>query len=565
MNKIVPLLLFSFFSIFQLHAQNNITFKVDMNNYTGTYTQVYVSGSFNAWSGTANPMSDTDGDGIYELTIGISDPEIHYLFTVDDLTDQESFAGGEYCTQFNTGQYRRHLVIASDSILTEACWNDCYECNAPPPPMVDVTFQIDMTEYPYTFEELIVVGDFNDWNYFSGDNLLYDFTGTGVYSITMALPAGSTEYRFHIGFPETNIPNDEIFTTDASCILQNGNELNHYLSYPTDTSNDLFCWNTCESCNDVSEGNITFQLDMSQFSHPFYSETDNINIQVIGDFYGGYPIAPSNYMSDSDGDGIYTFTTPTINPGMFRYGYIINSGEVDESTANMGECIVMGPDFYGSRTHYMTGTITLDPVCWESCAACIPQCGPPQNVQHQLSYPSKLNITWDEQPGAERYDVLYRPVSSTDWTRVGALNNYKTLHYLQPNTQYVYRVRSYCNDSWDFANATGFRHFNTSNIPPMRQAGETNTDAHGLEVYDIYPNPVSDYLTLELSTSKITDVQVSIIDMTGKTLGNEILSSLDGDRLETIDVSHLAKGYYMMVIQSGEDRVVKKFAKMSGN
>jgi len=39
-------------------AQNDVSFAVDMNNYSGTFTTVYVSGDFNSWSGNSNALSE---------------------------------------------------------------------------------------------------------------------------------------------------------------------------------------------------------------------------------------------------------------------------------------------------------------------------------------------------------------------------------------------------------------------------------------------------------------------------------------------------------------------------
>ena len=39
-------------------ATYDVTFKVDMNDYAYYFGTVYVSGDFNGWSGTANPLSD---------------------------------------------------------------------------------------------------------------------------------------------------------------------------------------------------------------------------------------------------------------------------------------------------------------------------------------------------------------------------------------------------------------------------------------------------------------------------------------------------------------------------
>ena len=42
---------------------------------------MYVSGTINGWSGDADPMDDTDGDGVWELTKEIAVGDHQYKFT----------------------------------------------------------------------------------------------------------------------------------------------------------------------------------------------------------------------------------------------------------------------------------------------------------------------------------------------------------------------------------------------------------------------------------------------------------------------------------------------------
>jgi hypothetical protein len=47
----------------------NVTFQVDMSYVTASFTNVYVSGTLNGWSGNSNQLTDADGDGVYEGTL----------------------------------------------------------------------------------------------------------------------------------------------------------------------------------------------------------------------------------------------------------------------------------------------------------------------------------------------------------------------------------------------------------------------------------------------------------------------------------------------------------------
>ncbi len=122
-----------------IYAQNNVTFKVDMNQYGGsTANGVFVNGNFNTnggeWCGTCNPMTDANNDGIWETTIAISNAAIDYKFTVDGWNAQENFAGGESCTRTDGGFTNRHIAsITTAMVLDTVCFNSCSACTADAP------------------------------------------------------------------------------------------------------------------------------------------------------------------------------------------------------------------------------------------------------------------------------------------------------------------------------------------------------------------------------------------------------------------------------------------------
>ena len=107
-----------------------VTFSVDMNNYTEAFTQVFLSGSLNGWSGDGNPLTDEDGDGIWTATVSLEAGDYDYKFTLDNWAVQEEFAGGEPCTGIfgDNGEFvNRVITVTGDS---EVCfqWNTCNAC-----------------------------------------------------------------------------------------------------------------------------------------------------------------------------------------------------------------------------------------------------------------------------------------------------------------------------------------------------------------------------------------------------------------------------------------------------
>ena len=84
--------LYSFLSIGLLslsaigQSTQDVTFKVDMNNYSGAaFTSVYVNGTFNGWAGSTNPLTDANKDGVWEGTVNIKADSIEYKFNASLL------------------------------------------------------------------------------------------------------------------------------------------------------------------------------------------------------------------------------------------------------------------------------------------------------------------------------------------------------------------------------------------------------------------------------------------------------------------------------------------------
>lgn len=122
----------------------NVTFSVDMSDYSGSYTEVNLNGSFNGWCGSCNAMTDM-GNDIWEITLPITEGTIQYKFTLDGWTAQEEFVGGESCTITDGGFTNRVLTFSADTILDTVCFNSCEACPEPieiPAPPVAPTFNM---------------------------------------------------------------------------------------------------------------------------------------------------------------------------------------------------------------------------------------------------------------------------------------------------------------------------------------------------------------------------------------------------------------------------------------
>ena len=113
-----------------------VSFAVDMNSYPDTFSQVYVSGQFNSWSGIWDSLADPDGDNIWTGTIDIlNNPGWLWKFSVDNWTDQElppDVLNNPYASCFLLDAYgftNRNLPVNGMAVVLDTfCWERCYQC-----------------------------------------------------------------------------------------------------------------------------------------------------------------------------------------------------------------------------------------------------------------------------------------------------------------------------------------------------------------------------------------------------------------------------------------------------
>ena len=188
----------------------DITFSVDPSNYNNgegiaDTDQLYVSGSFNGWSGDANPMSDDDGDGIWEVTIAIADGTHEYKFTMNNWAVQEEFGSMgviEGCTVSADGVYtNRSLTVAGqDMVLPTVYWNLCP--GETPGEVYNITFNLDATGI-----DVGPNGMFMGGGVLGGSNAvpMTDENGDGVWTVTIEL---STD-QIGLNYTYVNSPDND--------------------------------------------------------------------------------------------------------------------------------------------------------------------------------------------------------------------------------------------------------------------------------------------------------------------------------------------------------------------
>jgi len=239
---------------------HTVHFKVDMNQYAENFDQVYVSGTFNNWSGDANPLVDPDFDGVWEGDISALNGAYEYKVTLDNWTAQEEFTGFEECTKTDpSGQFvNRLLLISGDTELPDFCFNSCYACGQE----AHITFRLGMYTFTPNPEGVWLAGGGN-FDAPGGKYKMQDDDGDGIYEITVPRYIGfGSYYDFANGpCPDYSCKED---LTGQSCGDPNNYWDRTLPAISGDTTIET-CFGTCYIDAACTVGTVTPQSDARVF------------------------------------------------------------------------------------------------------------------------------------------------------------------------------------------------------------------------------------------------------------------------------------------------------------
>jgi len=173
----------------------DVTFSVNMADYSGSFDGVFLRGSFNNWS-EDNPMTDM-GNGIWETTLTLPPDSHEYKFWLSGADVWETFTGLETCTITTPdGAFtNRLLLLTEDVTLPTFCFNNCYACGN----SVDITFELGMGAVEPSPDGVWLAGGGN-FDAPGGPFKMSDPDGDNVFTITVNRQKGfSSFYSFANG------------------------------------------------------------------------------------------------------------------------------------------------------------------------------------------------------------------------------------------------------------------------------------------------------------------------------------------------------------------------------
>ena len=343
----------------------NVTFQVDMTNVTASFTNVYVSGTVNNWSGNSNQLTDADGDGVYEGTLSLMPGSYEYKFTYDNWTGQESLDAtlDSACT-LTTGAFtNRYATFGNaDTTLPVVCWEECSACAVQT--NFVVTFMVNSANITVGTNGLYLGG-----GVIGGANAvqLADPDGDGIYVGTDTLN-GSTGGNFIFLNSPTWSGDWGAKENLAGLACADASNFNDRI-LPTFTQDTtlMFCYGNCStdtSCTVASTNpDVTFRVDMSNVSASF------TNVYVSGTLNSWSGNA--NQLTDADGDGVYEGDI-NIAAGNYEFKFTYDNWVGQESLdATLDSACTLTTGAFTNRYITIGASDTTLPVyCWEECTSC---------------------------------------------------------------------------------------------------------------------------------------------------------------------------------------------------
>lgn len=589
----------------------DVTFQIDMQNVTG-FTTPEVNGTFNSWCGNCNSMTDTNSDGIWEVTLALPAGNYEYKYSYDAWAGQEALTEGSSCTITSFGNTNRTLTLNADVVLPAVCWGSCVGCNVIVLNQMDlpVTFEdanveygvigfegaeassieVDPTDATNTVVKVIKSATAQPW---AGTTV----TNAAEEGLASAIPFTSTETQMtvRVWSPDAGIPvrlkvedhsdptvsvETEATTTTAGAwetlTFDFANEatgtatLNLANTY--DKASVFFNYGT----NGATAGEKTYYFDDLAFGSGSVQTDFNVTFQVDMQNVTGFTTPEVNGifnnwcggcapMSDANSDGIWELTIP-LAAGTYEFKYAYDNWAGQETLAPGGSCVLTTGAFT-NRIITVSADITLPVVCWNSCSACDNPTGP-FNVTFQVDMRDVATFTTPEVNGTfNNWCGGCAPMTDANsdgiWEIIIPLPA-DTFEYKFANDNWAGQ-ESLTSGSSCTITTDGFTNRQiivTENIVlPAVCWGSCDPCLVGFEMLntnslDIYPNPAQGQLNIALNQQVSDKLNLRVMDASGRV----VFSSINNPAQKlSVDTKNLANGVYFLQVSSNEIQVSKSF------
>ena len=558
-------------------CEYQVTFNLDMNTYSSSFTKPEIGGTFNNWCGSCAQMHDNNGDNIWEKTIIIKEGFYQYLFVLDNWTVQESLSTSLACVMSSYGFTNRILDLSSDTILDVVCWESCSECFTSNNHVVNFNLDMNCSGINPTF---VAATSPNDGWSCGGGIILSDSDGDGVWSATANFPISDTHYEY------IYCADNWSYSESAGLInsMQNGANCAPVTNYSTYANRLITLGNI--TLNDTWGSCISCQYGCTDSTAINYFPGANVDDGscIIGTTCSGSPITNLGVTNIIHNRATFTFddmNSSTCRVDQLRIKYR-EVGTTAWSQKNMGS-----PTGYDPVTGICNSTSRTDKLVlglsanttyeWQMrvwyCSTgatawvngpnftTLADCPNVGNLAVTTPTNTKATFTWDNSNGAYSFVRLQARVDTTgsSFFNIGGVGvlygTYtKDKNGLVPGTTYRAKSRTWCDPNGGAYKAPSWTSFIYFTMPgSVRLDGGTS-----IESLDVYPNPSRDIFNVSFTSKEAQDLEVRVINVVGEVVYTEGLENFTGEYAKEIDLVKYTKGIYFLEITTNSGVINKK-------
>lgn len=184
----------------------------------------------------------------------------------------------------------------------------------------------------------------------------------------------------------------------------------------------------------------------------------------------------------------------------------------------------------------------------------------------KITSPWQLSgISWSNQPAVSANDIITLTQSTASFQDYLNLDVTAIVQdwVNQPSQNYGWMIRMIGSSYYNSMIFCSSNFVDSTKHPMLRICYENTTslpDQHSVS-FNLFPNPSSDYISVQLNNHLSDVCQISLYDVTGKLARAENLYHQNGQSIQ-IDISSLAKGMYFINIKTADGlSATKRFIK----
>ena len=181
-----------------------------------------------------------------------------------------------------------------------------------------------------------------------------------------------------------------------------------------------------------------------------------------------------------------------------------------------------------------------------------PPCNTPTGLTVSNITNTNVTLSWNPAVGAAYYGIRYKRTSASVWTMGTSTPTMKLLTGLTPGAQYEFQVQSYCGTPTPGPYTASIVWTQATTIPPTAGGKIVGTEEELISNVNIYPNPTSNVLNIDLMVTESSNTIIKVLDMSGRLIKQTQVKSEKGLNPITIDLSELASGIYALQILENE-------------